>query len=84
MWFTRTYQKKVNMEEDILKDLLQNYFKNSFNVVGYVKKESDVLQILTVTYSLILILIVSYILHKRNKWNNEIKVQKEGNRKEYI
>ena len=76
MWFTRTYQKKVNMEEDILKDLLQNYFKNSFNVVGYVKKESDVLQILTVTYSLILILIVSYILHKRNKWNNEIKVQK--------
>ena len=26
------------MEEDILKDLLQNYFKNSFNVVDYVKR----------------------------------------------
>ena len=29
------------MEEAILKDLLQDYFKDSFNVVSYVKKENE-------------------------------------------
>ena len=33
--------KKVNVEEDILKDLWQDYFKDSFNVVSYVEKENE-------------------------------------------
>ena len=51
------------------------------------KKERNSLQILTETNSLILMLIVLLNFphtKKQNKWNNEIKVQKGGNRKEYI
>ena len=41
-----------------MKDLLQDYFKGSFNVVSYVKKETNALRTLIPTYSLILMLIV--------------------------
>ena len=34
----KSSREKVNMEEEMLKDLLQDYFKDSFNVVSYVKK----------------------------------------------
>ena len=37
----KSNRKKVNMEEDILKDLLQDYFKDCFNVVSYVKKGNE-------------------------------------------
>ena len=53
----KSNRKKVNMKEDILKDLLQDYFKGSFNIVSYVKKKTNALRILTATYSLILMLI---------------------------
>ena len=31
---TKSNRKKVNMEEDILKDLLQDYFKDSFETLN--------------------------------------------------
>ena len=34
-------RKKVNMEEHKLKDLLQDCFKDSFNVVSYIKKRNE-------------------------------------------
>ena len=37
----KSNRKKVNIEEDILKDLLQDYFKESFNVVSYIKKGNE-------------------------------------------
>ena len=37
----KSNRKKVNMEEDILKDLLQDYFKDNFNIVSYVKKGNE-------------------------------------------
>ena len=34
-------RKKAKIEEDILKDLLQDYFKDSFNIVSYIKKGNE-------------------------------------------
>ena len=38
---SKSYQKRVNMAEDMLKNLLQYYFKDSFSVAVYVKKGNE-------------------------------------------
>ena len=37
----KSNRKKINMEKDILKDLIQDFFKASFNIVSYVKKGKE-------------------------------------------
>ena len=62
------------MEEDKLKDLLQDYIKDSFNAVSYLKKKMNALRILTATYSIILLLIV-FVKFYTKETNETLKLK---------
>ena len=73
------------MEEHILKDLLQNYSKDSFNVVSYVKKGNECTA--NINCDIFSHSDVHSFIKFHKKETNEtlkLKLKKKGNRKEYI
>ena len=73
------------MEEDILRDLLQDYFKDSFNLVSYFKKENECTA--NIKCNIFSHSDVDSFIKICTKVTNEtLKLKfkrKEGNRKEY-